>query len=287
MADDTKQKSESRRKREFDALLTKLKQASGPVLSNVILLIAIVTAFIFSESLEMVATAPTRYSAIVIPFTIGAIIASITSFLVYLDLPMPLRLVPYAGACLAGVAIALICTSFMGPLDEWSSWPDGKIDTVVPRYLSKISLIGWMILAFAFLTFVSSLLKARDVEERPERVEYKDTVHGSSFYWVLKAFVCDFPIVIGAGIILFLQYFYQDASHPNYTEVYYKIFNEPTGERVLASPACFAAVDTQRVLSNSNFWIGVALGVTSAQLILQQLSSLALEIVLIRQRKVQ
>lgn len=257
------------------------KGAFASLVSNLALLISIAIAFSYANSLEMVSTAPTRYSGIVIPITIGAIFASIISFLFYLDLPKLWKVVPFTGAVLAGWALAQIFFPFMGPVNEWSEWPAGKIDTVVPEYLNRIGQIGLFIFLFSNFTFGSSLVKAWEQRDSGR----DNSIRASRNYWLLKAFVCDLPIVIGAGVILILQGFYQDSAHLNYTEVYYKLFHEPSGERVLASPEYFAAADSQRVLTNANFWLGVALGVTSAQLVLQQISTLMLEILLIFRKK--
>lgn len=240
------------------------------IVVNFAIVIVLLVAAYYANDIPMVYSAPLRYSIILIPFSMAAIVAAFLSFVPYFALPRWLVLLPCVGIFLSGWAIGLFFQEVNGPYST-------RIEDYVVRVDHITSLIMW----FSLITALCSLAKILQVRNLPQTKETE--LENLRLYWVMKLLVCDVPIFIGALILVRIQEGTLDTSSQAFSEVYFQTVRDMMQVKDVA-PFDFHVAEIQRQFSNANFWFGVAMGVTSAQLIMQQLSSLFLESVLRRRQ---
>jgi hypothetical protein len=230
------------------------------IAANALIIIVAVTAARFNFLIALVVNSPSRYSVIVVPFALAAVIAAAVSFLQY---GRYTRTIAFLGIFTAGC----VTTLFFWPFPEDRS-------TLIRDYLERLDQIGVGILAFSLLALTGSIRMYFHACGRQPPKGNKAPEHQKDF-WRLKGLVCDLPIVIGAILLLWVQRTQLEASHQQYTEILFGLIGNE--RNALASPEFFRMEEVQRQLGIANFWIGVSMGVMSAQLVAQQLGTLALE----------
>jgi hypothetical protein len=236
------------------------------VFINVLWIVATIAAWYFSEFIPLVNQSPSRYSVLIVPFLFGALASATASFANYLSLRGTQILIPVAGMILAGYTLRILFEKF----------DSTQTAQLLNAYTERLDRIGLLIFLFSFLTMVCSILRV--VETR--RVPAKDRKGGAEkqpFYWALKILVGDLPIILSALVVIVMQHECVNCSHRKWVEVYTSILNS-VGSIPNRGSESYALLEIQRQLAVANFWIGVTLGVTGVQLIMQQVSSLTLNI---------
>jgi hypothetical protein len=233
---------------------------------NLLWIAATIAAWVWSESIPLVTQSPSRYSVLIVPFLFGALVAATVSFGNYLSLRGSRKLLPIAGMFLAGYTSAIL-------FEKFDSTQTAKL---LDAYTERLDRIGLLILLFSVLTMVCSILKVAETRRVPA-INRKEGAEKQPFYWALKILVGDLPIILSALVVIVMQHECVDCSHRNWANVYVSILNSG-GSIITRGSDSFALLEIQRQLSVANFWIGVTLGVTGVQLVMQQVSSLTLDI---------
>lgn len=235
---------------------------------NVFWILVVIAAYYFAERIPLVINSPSQFSILVVPFSLGSIAASVISFVPYLSLSSWWRIVPAVGFGVAGYTMSLFFF-----FESFRTEPS----ELITRYLDRLDTIGLMIVAFAVITLVCSCVKIRQCETATIDLA-KAPAEDKKVYWILKASICDLPIVLSASVIVVLQTTLPNIAHQHFIEVYFEILKS-IGVKAIAKPETFLMGAINQKLANANFWIGVTLGVTGIQLIMQQVSALALDII--------
>ncbi len=250
-------------------------RSTGPVfrhglainlLVNSALVAVTILAYQFANEIPLVADSPSRFSVLIVPLLLGALVAAALSFLNYFSLPGWQRAFPIAGMILVGHTLNLIVFDNFG---------DGSTSHLLDAYTARLDRIGSLILVFSILTMCCSGLKICETRTLPSE-RRGQSAESDPAYWILKMLVGDLPIVISALFVIKLQELCADCSHQNYTNVYVTILKGASGA-ISRNVDSLHLLEIQRQLSVANFWTGVSLGVTGVQLVMQQISSLSLD----------
>jgi hypothetical protein len=232
---------------------------------NAILIAAWILAYNFADEIPLVMKSPSRYSILVVPFIVGAVVAATCSFAVYFSLPGIQRIVPALGMFLSGYTTQYLLQDFESPAKR-----------TIEIYVGRLDSIGYLILLFSVLTMTCSALKFRETRSVPE-MSRGDSLIKQPIYWALKLLVGDSPIILSTITVILIQHTCIDFAHGNSTNIYTSILTSAAGN-IGHGLDSLALLDVQRQLAVANFWIGVSLGVTGVQLVMQQASSLSLEL---------
>jgi hypothetical protein len=232
------------------------------ILANALIVVGAVMAAALSHEIPLVVNSPSRYSVLVVPVALAAVVAASFSFLQYMR---DTRILAFIGMAVAGYVTALFFFEF--PAER---------STLIVDYLKRLDQISIGTLLFSLLALASSIWTYLG-KRRNGAIQTASAPEHYPEFWLLKGLVCDLPIVIGTCLLLYVQSTYLESSHQQYTEVLFDLIGE--NMKAEASPEFFQAEELQRQLGIANFWIGVSLGVTSVQLVAQQLGTLMLEVV--------
>ena len=232
---------------------------------NLALVAVVIAAMQYNYLIPLVVNSPSRYSVIVVPFALGAVFAGMCSFFQY-------RKGASAVGIIGGIVAGLVLTQFFDdfPVDR---------SELIEIYMRRIDYIGWGTIVFALLALVASLQMF--LRSRAGGPASSYALEQPSEFWILKALVCDLPLVLASTVLALVQWTGIDVAPAGHTDIWYDMMKSVMGAdyRVILTPEYLEMGKINRKLSDANFWIGVSLGVTSAQLIAQQLGTLLLELV--------